>query len=122
MWARFIEIAVGIWVMSAPVVLDICSEAAANNDYITGPLIVTFAAVALNEATRPLRWVVLLAGVWLLIAPFLLGHWVSEPAAAGSDIIAGCLAMVFPWVRGRIEGGYGGGWSSLWRKGGGEPG
>ena len=101
--------------MAAPAVLGIYSEAASNNDYITGPIIVTFATIAINEATRPCRWGVFVSGAWLVLAPFVLGHWRSEPMAAGSDIIAGCLAMVFALIRGRIEGKYGGGWRMLWK-------
>ena len=115
MWPRFVEIAIGIWVMTSPAVLGTAFERVANHDYITGPIIVTFAAVALSEATRPCRWVVLIAGAWLIFAPFVLGHWTSEPAVARSDILAGCLAMIFPWFGGRVSGRYGGGWSALWR-------
>ena len=115
MWARVIEILVGLWVMSAPGILGILSERACNNNYIVGPIIVTFATVALNEATRPCRWVVFVAGIWLMVAPFVLGHWVSEPTAAWSDIVAGGLATIFPLFRGKITGSYDGGWTMLWK-------
>ena len=115
MWARFINIAVGIWVMAAPTVLQVDSNGASNNNHITGPIIVTFATIAINEATRPCRWIVFVAGLWLVFAPFVIGHWSSEPMGAGSDIASGCVCMVFALVRGKIEGKYAGGWSMLWR-------
>ena len=116
MWPRFINIAVGLWVMAAPSILDVASKAAANSDHITGPIIVTFATIAINEATRPCRWVVFISGVWLLLAPFVLGFWSTEPKAAASDIIAGCLCMTFALFRGKITGTYNGGWSMLWKR------
>lgn len=115
MWPRLINIAVGIWVMAAPAVLDFDSVRAENNDHITGPLIVTFAAIALCEVTRPCRWIAFLCGAWLLMAPFLLGYWASEPPAAISDILSGGVSLVLSLFPGRIKSRFGGGWSALWR-------
>ena len=69
MWPRIVNIALGLWLMVAPSVLDYGDPAAAN-DRIVGPIAAALAVIAVWEATRPLRWVNVVLGLWLVIAPF----------------------------------------------------
>lgn len=101
--------------MAAPALLQYQSEAAINNAHITGPVIATFSTIAIWEATRPCRWMSFAGGLWMILAPFVLGHWQSEIQAASSDILAGAAVAVVSLFRGKIEGRYGGGWSVLWK-------
>src|SRR5215207_3520539 len=72
MWPRLVNTLVGLWLMAAPAVLDYAG-AARTNDRIVGPLAASFAVIAIWEVTRPLRWANVALGVWLLVAPWLLG-------------------------------------------------
>lgn len=54
MWAKFLNIFLGLWVMVAPGILGY-SSAAADNGHIVGPIIVTFSVISLWEATHVLR-------------------------------------------------------------------
>ena len=88
-------------------------KAAADNNYITGPLVITFAIMALWEVNRSARWLTLFAGVWLLIAPFVLG--VEDSSARWITMAAGILLIAFSLIKGKIKGSYGGGWRSLFQ-------
>lgn len=112
MWARFCSVALGVWLMSSPAVLGL-SQAAATNNHIVGPLVVTAALVALSEVTKPVRWVNLLLGVWLLLAPWLLSGF-TEVARINSLLVGGVLIplALVPQV-GKHE--VGGGWRVLWK-------
>lgn len=111
MWPRLINAALGIWLMAAPAVLDY-GVPAANNDRIMGPLIATFAVIAIWETTRELRRVNALWGAWLIIAPLLLGY---EGAAVINSIAVGVVVIGVSMIRGKVEGHFGGGWTALWR-------
>lgn len=97
--------------MAAPGVLGF-GGAAADNGYITGPLVATFAMVAWWECTRVVRWFNVPLAAWLMLSPWVLNYdlW----AASISDMVTGLLVMLLSAVKGRITKEYGGGWSSLW--------
>lgn len=109
--ARYANILLGVWLMAAPDVLGYAGSAQ-TNDRIVGPLIISFATVAIWEATRSLRHVNTVLGSWLLLAPWVLGY-ASLPLF--NSLIVGVLTVLFSLVKGKITETYGGGWSRLWR-------
>src|SRR5688500_7976224 len=73
MWARMISAVIGIWLMTAPAVLDY-GGAARTTDRIVGPLVASIAVIAVWEVLRPARWAVLPLAAALVIAPWMLGY------------------------------------------------
>lgn len=112
MRAQIVNIFLGLWVMAAPALLGY-GPAAADNGHIMGPVIVTFAAVAIFECTRPVRKWNYLCGIWLLLAPWILGY--EADWAIISDMVAGIAVIIFASVKGTVTSSFGGGWSSLWK-------
>lgn len=111
MWAHLLTVLAGIWLMASPAVLDYADPARAN-DRIIGPIVASMATIAIWEHTRPLRWVNVVLGAWLLIAPWRLCH----PSYARWDsLAAGRLILVCWLVKGHRTHQFGGGWSSLWK-------
>lgn len=108
---RLINVAVGIWLMAAPAVLDYGGKAA-TNDRIVGPVTITFATIAIWESTRSVRWVNVILGVWLLLAPRILMYGPTSPKI--NSLVAGVLMIAFGLVRGPIEQQFGGGWRAIW--------
>lgn len=111
MWAQMINVAIGVWLMAAPDVLGYAGLAA-DHDRIVGPVVATFACVAIWEVTRPLRWANLPIGLWLLLAPWVLEFPQIELI---NSTICGALVAALSLVRGRLKHRFGGGWSALWR-------
>ena len=112
MWARIINVAVGIWLMAAPAVLGYGGTVAADHDRIVGPVLASLACIAIWEVTRSLRWLNLLIGGWMLLAPWVLGF--PSDATVNSSV-AGVMVVCLSLVRGRLTHRFGGGWSSLVR-------
>lgn len=110
MWAQLAAFAVGVWLTASPGVLGSGGLAAANA-HVTGPLAAMFALVAAFEITRPVRWLNLPLGGWLVVAPWVFGcGWpeVTNGTAAG-------LALVgLAYVGGKTAESFGGGWRALW--------
>jgi hypothetical protein len=111
MWPRLVNVALGIWLIAAPAVLGYAAPAA-TNDRIVGPLIATFACVAIWQATRSLRWLNVPLGLWLMLAPLVLGY---PRGAAVNSILIGIGVTVVAFVRGRLVHRFGGGWPATWK-------
>jgi hypothetical protein len=111
MWAQAINVVLGLWLMAAADVLDY-GRPAATSDRVAGPLIATFATVALWQATRNVRRANLPFGAWLIIAPLVLSYGWS---AAVNSVIVGAAVIGLSLVRGRITHRYGGGWVTAFR-------
>lgn len=86
---------------------------AADNNHITGPLVITFAIVAIWEINRNVRWFNAVAGLWLILSPFVLNF---TSAGRAIDIVAGLAVIGLSLFKGTIKNNYGGGWRSLFQK------
>jgi hypothetical protein len=113
MWAAVINILFGLWLMLAPYVLHF-EKAASNNNYIIGPLVITFAIIAAWEVNRSARYFNIIAGAWLVVSPFILDF--QQTGASVTTVMSGILIAVLSFVEGSIKGNYGGGWRSLFEK------
>jgi len=100
MWARVCGALAGIWLMAAPSVLGY-GGAGRVSDLIAGPLAVSAAVIAMSQVTRPIRWVTLPLGAWVVVAPWLLG---APAPARVSGLLVSCSAG-WRWSGGRCASG-----------------
>jgi hypothetical protein len=114
MWWGLVGLAIGLWLMVAPVVLRY-GGLAATNDRIVGPIVASVAFVALWDVVRPLRWLNLAPALWLVVAPWALGY--QDTVAAANSVVAGLVALASILVRGPSRERFGGGWTAIWRVG-----
>jgi hypothetical protein len=113
MYAQFAAFLLGVWLTAAPGVLGLGDPARANF-HVVGPLVAMFALTATFQVTRPVRWVNLPLGAWLVVAPWILGY-AGWPETAWS-VAAGLGVAGLALVRGAVTERLGGGWPALWRK------
>jgi hypothetical protein len=113
MWAAIINILLGLWLMISPGLLQL-EKSVSNNNYIIGPLVLTFAITALWEINRSARFFNIPLGGWLVISSFIVGSQSSISFLA--TIPAGILIIVFSLFEGSVKRNYGGGWRSLFKK------
>ena len=113
MLAQTFAFALGVWLLLAPGVLNY-GDPASSVERIVGPLVIVAAALAVREVTRPIRFVNVLAGFALLIAPWAFAYN-SVPAIAVS-VLVGMALLGLALVRGRVAHHYAGGWSALWSR------
>ena len=112
MFPRFLNIAIGVWLMASPAVLGYVATPAEVSQRIVGPFIATFAAVAIWEGTRSVRLWNRGPALWLLAAPLLLPH--TTPAAVNS-LLCGLAILLITFLGRHIEQHFGGGWASLFK-------
>lgn len=112
MWAQFINIALGLMVMLAPGLWDYDKSAASNN-YIAGPLVITFAIISITDVGRNIRWFNVPVGFWLLISPLVFE--MGEPGII-LNMLAGMGIVIFSLIKGKRQSRFGGGWRSLFQK------
>jgi hypothetical protein len=115
MWARLHNVVLGVWLMSSPGIFPKDYDVAVStNNHICGPVVLACALVGLHEVARGLRWVNLLIGVWLLIAPWVLDYH-TLPTVNG--MITGVLIIAAAGVRGHAWMKTGGGWAEVFSPG-----
>ena len=87
----------GAWLMLSRLVLG-TRGITANNDHLVGALIITIAVCAMAEVARPLRFLNLLLGLWLIAAPWLLMG--SDASSVWNDIGIGIAVIGLSLRRG----------------------
>jgi hypothetical protein len=109
---RLVAVAVGVWLVVAPSVLDHGGRAEAS-DRTVGPVVAALSFVALWELGRGLRLVTLPLGVWLVLAPLVL--WYGDLVAGVNSALCGLLIILTaPMDRWGTDG-FGGGWAAVLR-------
>jgi len=109
MWARVITIALGAWLLIAPAIIP-TTEATRIMDRAIGPLVIWIGVLALRAVTRPTRAVNVLAGIALLIAPWLAPITVAQQ---WNSELAGWLLIALAIPKGAIHQRVGGGWMAV---------
>ncbi|MGA7616261.1 MAG: SPW repeat protein [Thermoanaerobaculia bacterium] len=93
-----IELLIGIWLFSSPYILGYQKWhlGATSNNAIVGIVITIFSAIPAFGLFRDawLGWVTIAAGIWLILAPFVLGYF-DDPMLLANSIIAGVLVTIF---------------------------
>ena len=71
-----------------------------------GALVVTFSVIAFAEPSRLVRWLNVLCGLWVLLAPWLLEG--GTPAWQWISVASGLAVIALSLRRGPVEDRYGG--------------
>ena len=98
--ASSINILLGIWLIIAPWVLGYANlSPAQSNDVIVGIIVAVVAAIRSFGGfnTRGWSWINILAGIWLIIAPFVLGYS-NNTTPLWNDIILGIVIAILAWT------------------------
>jgi hypothetical protein len=112
MWWQIVNVALGVWLMAAPGVLGY-GRPASTSDQIAGPLVATFACIAIWESTRAVRWLSLPVAIWVMASPWILSYPFSGQI---SNLLSGMTIATLSSLGGAIRQQFGGGWSALWRE------
>jgi hypothetical protein len=112
MWAAIMNILLGLWLMMAPTVFDM-NQTTSYNNYITGPLVITFSIISLWEINKKVIRANVLIGIWLLVALFVLGF--TKTIAFFSNGACAAFIIVFSSIKRKQSQNFGGGWKSLFQ-------
>lgn len=91
-WQDWVMLVLGLWLILSPFVLGYpdYTGIAAMNSYILGIAVAVFAIAALIRPQMWEEWVNLVLGLWLIIAPLVLGFR-AETVAVANHFIVGLL-------------------------------
>jgi hypothetical protein len=103
-WNLLVSIGLGLWLLFAPAVLGTIGKAS-DSDRLTGALVVTFTAIAAAEVGRPVRYLNILFGAWLVVAPLLVAGY--TPAGFVNGIVVGFAVIILSFPLGKVRGRYG---------------
>ena len=103
-WTLLASIVIGILLMSTRLLFG-TSGAAADSDHVVGSLVVTVSVMALGEVVRPLRFINIAFGAWVIAAPWIVGGYSGIAAAA--SVLFGALLIWLAFPRGAINSHYG---------------
>jgi len=96
--ASVLNVLAGIWLIISPWVLGFNHDmamAALWSTLIGGIVVLVLAAIRLaTTGTEGLSWINLLAGVWLIISPFVLAFTAAQ-MAMGNAMFLGILVAIF---------------------------
>ncbi|MEQ8396136.1 NAD-dependent epimerase/dehydratase family protein [Thalassobaculum sp.] len=106
-WTLVASALLGLWLMFSRLVLG-TEPPMADSDHLVGALVITVAVSAMAEVARPLRFINVLFGLWLIAAPWLLAGAGALAAALG--MIVGILLIALSLPRGSRSGEHYGSW------------
>lgn len=98
-WQDWANLAVGVWLFVSPWVLGYADlRSAAWDSWLMGVVVAAVSAAALILFAPWQEWVNVIMGVWLLVAPWVMGFASSENSAAlwnhvAVGLVVGGLAL-----------------------------
>jgi nucleoside-diphosphate-sugar epimerase len=96
LWAHFLTIALGTWLVTSPATLGYQSAALITSDIACGAMVMLFGALSLSWRMAWARLANGAIGVYLLFAPLLF--WAPTAAAYLNDTLVGALIIAFAMV------------------------
>lgn len=104
-WSLWLSVVAGVWLMFAPAQLGLATRsAAADSDHVIGALIVVVSVISLAEVARPVRWLNVALGLWLIGAPWFLS---GATAVRWSSALAGLAVTLLSLPLGKLRDHYG---------------
>jgi nucleoside-diphosphate-sugar epimerase/uncharacterized membrane protein len=106
-WTLVVSAVLGAWLMFSRLVFG-SEPPMADSDHLVGALILTVAVVAMAEVARPLRFLNIAFGLWLIAAPWLLLG--ADGVAVANSVIVGVIVSGLSLPRGTRSAEHYGGW------------
>ncbi len=95
MWANWVNIILGLWMIIAAFIPSIVSKKTPSmwNDIIIGIIIAIVAYIAAT-AKKPICWINVIMGVWLIIAGFIPSIVSKKTGNLWNDLIVGIIVLI----------------------------
>lgn len=92
-WAPFLNMALGSWLVAGVSALDYGSAAMVWSDVVSGLLIIGLSLASLSWQMGPVRWLLAGLGCWVMFAPLVF--WAPTATAYLNDTLVGALVVGF---------------------------
>ncbi len=93
LWAHFLNMGMGTWLMTSPPILGYQDQALIINDMVSGALVFLLGALSLSRTMAWARIANAVVGLWLLFAPLVF--WTPSASAYLNDTLVGFLVIGF---------------------------
>lgn len=93
LWAHFLNMSMGTWLMTSPPILGYQDQAMVVNDLVSGGVVFLLAVLSLSRTMAWARFANAAVGLWLLFAPLVF--WTPSAAAYLNDTLVGSLVIGF---------------------------
>jgi nucleoside-diphosphate-sugar epimerase/uncharacterized membrane protein len=93
LWAHFLNMAMGSWLLTSPPILGYQDSRMIANDMIAGAVVFLLGALSLSPRMTWARFANAAAGLWLMFAPLVF--WTPEASAYLNDTLVGSLVFGF---------------------------
>lgn len=93
LWAHFLNMSMGTWLMTSPPILGYQDPAMVVNDLVSGGSVFLLALLSLSRTMTWARFANAAVGLWLLFAPLVF--WTPSAAAYLNDTLVGSLVISF---------------------------
>lgn len=103
-WTLVLSAGAGLWLMFAPALFG-SQASAADSDHLVGALVVTVAVMVMAEVIRAGRFINVLFGAWIAVAPWVLTGATSTSRWNG--VIVGAVLILLSIPPGRVRERYG---------------
>lgn len=90
-WAHFTNIALGLWILTQPVMVQVEEPALFWSEIVLGAALILFATLSLSWRLTWARWASAAVAAGIMAVPFLF--WTENPAAFLSDTLVGAFAF-----------------------------
>ena len=99
-WNLVFSAALGVWLMFAPALFGATGRAA-DSDHLVGALIATIAVMVMAEVIRAGRFLNVLLGAWIIVAPWFLSG--ATAGAKWNDVFVGVAVILLSLPRGSVR-------------------
>jgi hypothetical protein len=99
--ASWANVVIGLWLMISPWAIGYRAGAAMTEEVIVGAIVVAVALWSLSvpvTMTAP-SWINLMLGVWVLVAPWVMGYVRLATGSATNDVVMGIFVVLFAGFR-----------------------
>lgn len=90
-WAHFVNIALGLWILVQPVIVQVEEPALFWSEIVLGSALMGFATLSLSWRMAWARWASAAVAAGIMAIPFVF--WTTNPAAFLSDTLVGAFAF-----------------------------
>lgn len=97
-WTLLVSALLGLWLMFTRITFG-TEGAMADSDHLVGALVITTAVMAMAEVARPMRFINVAFGVWLIVAPWMLEG--ATALASWAGVAVGIALIVLSLPRGK---------------------
>ena len=98
-WQDWASFALGLWLAVSPWIADYAAhDAATANAAFVGLSLALLAHFGFSCDHLSCEWLNLAGGLWLLVAPFMLGFEANHVAAVNSVVVGAFVAVLSAWA------------------------